>query len=68
MGVKPGSDLDAVESKWRELVRRADPKRFPLGSEEERRAAEILNSVNGAYARIREDLNPTEGRFGRLEL
>ncbi len=68
LGVKPGSGLDTVEGAWRELARRADPKRFPSGSQEERKAAEILKSINGAYARIREGLSPTEGRFGRLEL
>ena len=68
LGVKPGSELEAVESIWRGLARRADPKRFPSGSEEEKKAADILKSINRAYARIREELNPTEGRFGRLEL
>lgn len=68
LGIRPGADLQAVENAWRELARRADPKRFPSGSEEEKRAAEILKSLNEAYARIREAINPTEGRFGRLEL
>lgn len=68
LGLKPGVDLDAVEAAWRELAHRADPKRFPPQSPEEKRAAEILQSINEAYARIREELNPTEGRFGRLEL
>ena len=68
LGVSAGAGLESVEGAWRELARRADPKRFPAGSEEERRAAEILRSINEAYARIREALNPTEGRFGRLEL
>lgn len=68
LGLKPGAQLEAVEAAWRELARRADPKRFPSGSPEERKAAEILNAVNDAYASIRESLNPTEGRFGRLEL
>lgn len=68
LGVAAGSDLQTVEAAWRELARRADPKRFPAGSDEEKRAAEILRLVNDAYARIRESLNPTEGRFGRLEL
>lgn len=67
LGIAPGSDLETVETAWRELARRADPKRFPSGSEEEKKAAEILRSVNDAYARIREAMNPTEGRFGRLE-
>jgi DnaJ-domain-containing protein 1 len=68
LGVYQGADLDAVEAAWRGLASRADPKRFPAGSEEEKKAAEILDSVNDAYARIREQLNPTEGRFGQLEL
>lgn len=68
LGVSPGSDLAAVEDAWRKLASRADPKRFPAGSEEEKSAAKILDSINLAYKRIREELNPTEGRFGRLEL
>lgn len=68
LGIKPGTDLDAVEAAWKQLVQRADPKRFPAGSPEEKKAAEILNKVNDSYIRIREHLNPTEGRFGQLEL
>jgi DnaJ-domain-containing protein 1 len=68
LGVRPGSTLDEVEAAWRRLASRADPKRFSPGSEEEKKAADILNSINKSYARIREELNPTEGRFGRLEL
>lgn len=68
LGVRPGADLDAVEAAWKQLVQRADPKRFPAGSSEEKKAAEILNKINESYVRIREHLNPTEGRFGQLEL
>ncbi len=68
LGLEPGTDLDTVEAAWRTLAQRADPKRFPAGSPEEKRAADILKSINQAYARIRESVNPTEGRFGRLEL
>ena len=68
LGIAPGADLSVVEAAWRNLATRADPKRFPAGSEEEKRAAELLKSINEAYARIREALNPTEGRFGQLEL
>lgn len=68
LGVSAGADLDAVEAAWRALATRADPKRFPAGSEEEKKAAEILSALNESYARIREALNPTEGRFGQLEL
>ena len=68
LGLQPPSEPAIVEREWRRLAERADPKRFPAGSEEERRAADILNSINDAYAKIREHLNPTEGRFGRLEL
>ena len=68
LGIDPGATLEHVEAAWRELARRADPKRFPAGSDEEKRAADILKRINAAYARIREYVNPTEGRFGRLEL
>jgi len=68
LGLTPDADITAVETAWRNLASRADPKRFPAGSEEEKRAAELLKLINAAYARIREAVNPTEGRFGRLEL
>ena len=68
LGLAPGTDLQAVEEAWRRLAARSDPKRFPAGSEEEKRAAQLLNSINEAYERIREALIPTEGRFGQLEL
>lgn len=68
LGLNPDAELAQVEEAWRRLAGRADPKRFPAGSEEEKRAAEILKSLNDSYARIRENLNPTEGRFGQLEL
>lgn len=68
LGLTPTSDLPAIEAAWRRLASRADPKRFPPGSDEEKKAAEILKSLNEAYYRLREALNPTEGRFGRLEL
>jgi len=68
LGLTAGADLAAVEDAWRGLATRADPKRFPSGSEEEKRAAEILKSISEAYERIRESLIPTEGRFGQLEL
>lgn len=68
LGLNPNAELAQVEEAWRRLAGRADPKRFPAGSEEEKRAAEILKSLNDSYARIREHLNPTEGRFGQLEL
>lgn len=68
LGVPIGAGLPAVEDAWRRLAVRADPKRFPAGSDEEERAAHLLKSINEAYERIREALNPIEGRFGNLEL
>lgn len=68
LGIEPGAGLDKVETAWRNLASRADPKRFPSGSEEEKKAAEILKSLNESYERIRETLHPVEGRFGQLEL
>lgn len=68
LGLRPDAELSAVEATWRELARRADPKRFAPGSEEEKKAAELLGRINKSYARIREHVNPTEGRFGKLEL
>lgn len=68
LGLRPGSDLKTVEAAWRALASRADPKRFTAGSDEEKRAAELLESINAAYTRIRDAVNPTEGRFGQLEL
>jgi len=68
LGLTSEAKIEAVEAAWAQLARRADPKRFPEGSEESKRAAEILKKINTSYERIRESLNPTEGRFGKLEL
>lgn len=68
LGLRYGATIDEVETAWRSLSTRSDPKRFPSGSNEEKRAAKILDSLNDAYTAIREHLDPTEGRFGRLEL
>ena len=68
LGLPPGSDLSQVVSKYEELVNRCDPRRFPEGSEEQKTAALILVRVNASYDALRKRLDPTENRFGKLEL
>jgi hypothetical protein len=68
LGVPIGSDLPTVQSAYEKLSRRCDPRRFPEGSPEQKEAERILARVNIAYDALRKRLDPTENRFGKLEL
>ena len=68
LGVPVGSDLATVLSAYEKLSRRCDPRRFPDGSTEQSEAARILVRVNASYESLRKRLDPTENRFGKLEL
>jgi hypothetical protein len=67
LGVPAGSELSVIESKYEELIRRCNPDRFPKGSDERKKAEEILNRVNTAHASITKRLDPTQNRFDKLE-
>jgi len=68
LGVPAGSDLATVQSAYEKLARRCDPRRFPDGSQEQKDAEQILERVNAAYDALRNRLDPTQNRFGKLEL
>ena len=68
LGVPIGSDLGTVQSAFEKLARRCDPRRFPDKSREQKDAQRILERVNVAFEALRKRLDPTENRFGKLEL
>ncbi|MFM2222525.1 MAG: hypothetical protein RLZZ78_782 [Armatimonadota bacterium] len=68
LGIAPTEDLSKVQATYQQLAGRADSRRFPDGSMEQQAAAQILERINNAYDMIRRKLDPTENRFGKLEL
>ncbi len=68
LGVPEGSDLETVEAAYNKLANRCAPDRFPEGSEEQQAAKEIFKRVDVAYNALRDTLDPTCGRFDKLEL
>lgn len=68
LGLTVGADLIEVERVYKELAARCAPSRFEAGSPEASDAAAILVRVEAAYTRLREALDPTAGRFDKLEL
>jgi len=68
LGVSPGADYATVLAEYNQLATRCDPRRFPEGSEEQRQAQVILERINGALEVLRRRLDPTNHRFGKLEL
>ncbi|MGC8668693.1 MAG: hypothetical protein ACP5VE_11320 [Chthonomonadales bacterium] len=68
LGVPEGSDLDAVEAAYKRLIARCDPQRFPQGSDERATAEQIRKRVEHSYDALKDVLDPTAGRFDKLEL
>jgi hypothetical protein len=68
LGLNDGADLSEVEAAYANLASRCSPARFADGSDEAAAAAEILRRVDTAYAALRDALDPTAGRFGKLEI
>ena len=68
LGIAPTEDLSKVQATYQQLAGRADSRRFPDGSMEQQAAAQILERINSAYDTVRRKLDPTENRFGKLEL
>jgi len=70
LGVEDGADLSAVEEaygKLRDSCQRIKD-RVPKDSEELKSAEEILKRVDDSYNTLRDALDPTAGRFDKLEL
>jgi hypothetical protein len=69
LGVPEGSTLPTVQKAYQELQQRADPSKFPAGSQEQKMAQDIHRRVNGAYILLANALSPaSDDRFDRLEL
>ena len=68
LGLDPGADLSAVDAAYKKLQERDLVHKFPEGSEEQKAAVEIFKRVDGAYDALRDALDPTAGRFDKLEL
>lgn len=68
LGIPPNADLRQAQEAYRQLMERADPERFPEGSEERRRAEQIRQRIQEAYDAVRHHLDPTSARFDRLEI
>lgn len=67
LGLQPGADLAAVQSAYKRYAERANPARFPPGSEEEATAREIRKKLDTSYRILCEALDPTLRRFELLE-
>ena len=67
LGVPPGSDYAAVQTAYEQLANRLDANRFE-NEGDKAEAARILERVNAAYEALRAILDPTQNRFGKLEL
>lgn len=68
LGVPIGADLPTIQAAYEKLALRCDPRRFPDGSVEQQEAQKILARINVSYEALRRRLDPTESRFGKLEL
>lgn len=68
LGVRSGAGLAEVEAAYRQLIERCAALDGTEGSEERQIVAEIRSRVDEAYKALREALNPTAGRFDKLEL
>ena len=68
LGLDDGSDLSAVEAAYAKLAERCAKDRFPEGSDEQNAADEIFKRVDASYNALRDALDPTAGRFDKLEL
>jgi hypothetical protein len=68
MGLEPGAEYEAVHAAYTQFVARCALERYPEGSDEQKMAAEILARVEESYDALREALDPTAGRFDKLEL
>lgn len=59
--VEPGADLDEVERAWKALQRRYHPDLHSGDPETARRATELIQQINEAYAGLRRHLENRTG-------
>ncbi|GIV05933.1 MAG: hypothetical protein KatS3mg016_1508 [Fimbriimonadales bacterium] len=68
LGLPEGSDLAAVRHAYRELIGRSDPNRFPEGSPEREKAAQIQQRIEQAYQTLLLHLDHSAQRFRNLSV
>ena len=67
LGVDDGSDFMVVQNAYSRLSTRCDPERFEKGTEEHDTVLEIKKRVDASYEALRDSLDPSVGRFDKLE-
>ena len=67
LGLPEGAELPQVRRTYRELIARSDPSRFPEGSPERAKAAQIHQRIEQAYQTLLLHLDPTAQRFRNLQ-
>jgi hypothetical protein len=67
LGLSDGATLADVKAAYAKLAARCSPARFDAGSEEAAAAADILQRIEDAYNALSDALDPTAGRFDKLE-
>ena len=67
LGLEEGADLPAVNSAYNKLMERCDPDRFVADSEEQKLVIDIRDRVKKSYVALRDAIDPTAGRFDKLE-
>lgn len=67
LGLPEGTELPQVRRTYRELIARSDPNRFPEGSPERAKAAQIQQRIEEAYQTLLLHLDPTAQRFRNLQ-
>jgi hypothetical protein len=68
LGVSEKATFPEIRRNFERLSRRSDPSNFPVGSEEETQAQDILKRVNWAYRTLTDDVDTVEKRFSSLEI
>lgn len=68
LGLPSNATLEQLEATYKNLMKRADPTRFPEGSEERRRAEEIQRKIETACRAIRDHIDSTYARMKRINL
>lgn len=68
LGLPEGADLATVRRTYRELTTRANPERFPEGSEERAKAEQIRSHIERAYQLLLKQLDPSGHRFRHLDI
>jgi hypothetical protein len=68
LGVSVGTPFNETREAFLRLEKRSDPENFPENSPERARASEIQKEIRWAYGVLTENVDPTEKRFGSLEI